>query len=74
VAGAEVTLFWSDEEQGVTSRSRRQTVADGGGYFIFTELGPGPHTIVVSARGYQSVRREAVPGEGIVIELQETAS
>jgi protocatechuate 3,4-dioxygenase beta subunit len=74
VAGAEVTLIWADEEQGVTSRSRRQTVADGSGYFIFTELGPGLHTIMVNARGYQSVRREAMPGEGIVIELQEAAS
>lgn len=74
VAGAEVRLFWIDEEQGVTSRSRRQTVADGGGYFIFTELGPGLHTIIVTAPGYHSFRREAVPREGIVIELQEAAS
>ncbi len=74
VAGAEVTLFWSDEEQGVTSRSKRQTVADGGGYFIFTELGPGPHTISVTARGFRPARYEAMPGDGIVIELQETAS
>jgi hypothetical protein len=74
VAGAEVTLFWADEGQGVTSRSRRQTVADGSGYFIFTELGPGLHTITVNARGYYSIRRDAVPGEGIVIELQEAAS
>jgi len=74
VVGAVVTLFWTDEEQGVTSRSQRQTVADGGGYFIFTELGPGPHTISVTASGYRPARREAMPGDGIVIELQETAS
>jgi protocatechuate 3,4-dioxygenase beta subunit len=74
VAGAEVTLFWTGEEQGVTSRSRRLTVADSSGYFVFTELGPGSHTIMVTAPGYQSVRRDAVPGEGIVIELQEAAS
>jgi protocatechuate 3,4-dioxygenase beta subunit len=74
VAGAEVTLFWTSEEQGVTSRSRRLTVADSSGYFVFTELGPGPHTIIVTARGFHSVRRDAVPGEGIVIELQKAAS
>ena len=74
VAGADVTLFWTDEDQGVISRSRRQTVTDGGGHFIFTELGPGLHTIIVNARGYLSARREAAPGDGIVIELQETAS
>lgn len=74
VAGAEVTLFWADEAQGVTSRSQRQTVADSGGYFIFTELGPGPHTISVTARGYHPARSEAMPGDRIVIELQETAS
>jgi len=74
VPGAEVTLIWADEEQGVTSRSNRQTFTDGSGYFIFTELGPGSHTIIVTAQGYHSFRREAIPGEGIVIELQEAAS
>jgi hypothetical protein len=74
VTGAEVTLFWSDQEQGVTSRSRRQTITDGRGYFIFSELGPGPHTIRVTARGFHPVQQEAVPGEGIVIELQVAAS
>ena len=74
VTGAEVTLYWANKEQGVTSRSQRQTVSDGGGYFIFTELGPGPHTISVTARGFRPARREAAPGDGIVIELQETAS
>lgn len=73
VAGAEVTLSWAGGEQGVTSRSRRRTVADGGGYFIFTELGPGLHTIGVTARGYRPVRHEAMPGEEIVIELQAVA-
>ena len=74
VVGAEVTLVWADEQQGVTSRSRRETIADGSGFFIFTELGPGPHTIIVTAPGFHSVRREAAPGEGIVIELQEASS
>jgi protocatechuate 3,4-dioxygenase beta subunit len=73
VTGAEVTLYWANKEQGVTSRSQRQTVSDGGGYFIFTELGPGPHTISVTARGFHPARREAAPGDGIVIELKETA-
>ena len=74
LAGAELTLFWSDEAQGVTSRSRRRTVADGDGFFLFTELGPGPHTVSVTARGYGAAQREAMPGDEILIELQERAS
>ena len=72
LAGAEVTLFWFDEEQGITSRSRRRTVADGDGYFVFTELGPGPHMVSVTASGYGAARREAMPGGEVVIQLQET--
>lgn len=77
VTGATVELSWSDLRHGVTSRSRRRTVSDSNGYFIFTELGPGRHTITVSATGYRGVRREespTVPGTGIVIQLQETTS
>lgn len=77
VAGAQVTLLWSDAAQEVTSQSKRRTVTDAGGYFIFTELGPGWHTVTVSASGYRAVRREempTVPGGEALIQLQETPS
>ena len=67
-------FFWSDEARGVTSRSQRRTVADGDGYFLFTELGPGPHTVSVTAGGYGAARRDATPGYEVLIELRETAS
>ncbi len=72
--GAAVRLSWSDQAEGVISRSERRTVADGDGYFLFTELGPGPHTVSVTAAGHRAARREAMPGEEVLIVLQETAS
>ena len=77
VIGAEVKLLWQDDTRGVLSRSKRRTVTDGGGYFLFSELGPEAHTIVVSAQGYRAIQREAMPtmpGGEVVIQLQETAS
>jgi protocatechuate 3,4-dioxygenase beta subunit len=77
VSGAEVKLLWWGQAQDVLSRSKRRTVTDGSGYFLFSKLGPGAHTIVVSARGYRAVQREAMPtmpGGEVVIQLQETTS
>lgn len=77
VSGAEVKLLWWGQALDVLSRSKRRTVTDGGGYFLFSRLGPGAHTVVVSARGYRAVRREALPtgpGGEVVIQLQEPAS
>lgn len=50
--GTEVTLTWSHTKNGVTSRSIRHNTADATGTFRFTQLGPGRHTLNVSARGY----------------------
>ena len=74
MARAQVRLLWAIEEQGIASRSRRRTVTDGGGYFLFTSLGPGSHTLSVTAGGYRGARRETMPDGEILIELQETAS
>lgn len=77
VAGAEIKLLWSVQGQELISRSRRQTVTDGSGYFIFTELGPGLHTVIVSAKGHRAVNREVMPtmtGNTIQIKLEKTSS
>ncbi len=50
--GAEITLAWSHTKDGVTSRAIRHSTADATGTFRFTQLGPGRHTLNVSAPGY----------------------
>lgn len=77
IAGAKVRLTWSNNTGGLISRSRRQTVTDSDGYFLFSELGPGPHTIQVTAPGYRPARRESPPsgtGGDVLIKLLEEAS
>lgn len=56
VSGSEVALAWSETLGEVHSQSRRSTFADAGGWFLFTGLGPGSHTIHVSAEGYRAAR------------------
>ncbi|MDH3688146.1 MAG: carboxypeptidase-like regulatory domain-containing protein [Gammaproteobacteria bacterium] len=56
VAGARVSLTWAYASDGVQSGSSRQTIADGSGSFRFTQLGPGIHTLAVSAPGYQPIK------------------
>ena len=50
--GAEITLSWLDAAHGVTSRGIRHSTSDATGTFRFTQLGPGRHTLNVSAPGY----------------------
>jgi hypothetical protein len=50
--GAEITLTWSQTANGLTSRAIRHSTADATGTFRFTQLGPGHHTLNVSAPGY----------------------
>jgi hypothetical protein len=58
VPGAEVSLLWLHDNKGMRSHSRRKTVADAGGYFLFNQLGPGLHTLNITALGFYSARRE----------------
>jgi protocatechuate 3,4-dioxygenase beta subunit len=58
VPGALISLLWSHEDDGVRSRSTRQTVADANGYFLFTQLGSGLHTLNISASGFRGARVE----------------
>jgi protocatechuate 3,4-dioxygenase beta subunit len=72
VPGAEVSLLWQHDNKGIKSHSRRKTVADAGGYFLFSQLGQGLHTLNVTAPGFYSARREyevKTPGVEITVQL-----
>ncbi len=60
----EVVLSWEHRQGAVRSTSRRVAATDAAGYFRFTQLGPGLHTVSVNASGFwrASVAQEA--GEG----------
>ena len=64
VPGARVLLLWSVVENGVRSRSKRETFSDANGYFLFTLLGSGRHTLNVSADGFRGARLEPDVGVG----------
>lgn len=56
IPGANVSLYWSHEENGVLSRSKRGTSSGSNGDFLFTQLGAGEHLLNVSMPGYRSMR------------------
>jgi hypothetical protein len=58
VPGARISLLWSHENEGVRSRSTRETFTDVNGYFLFTQLGSGLHTLNISASGFRGARLE----------------
>jgi hypothetical protein len=58
VAGASIFLYSSRIENAVQSRSRRETLVDSNGYFLFTQLGSGPHTLTAQAAGFQGTTVE----------------
>jgi len=72
VAGAQATLIWSHNYQGRRSSSRRTTHTDMAGSFSFVRLGPGPHTLIIEAAGYQTARLspEADTQTGAAIEIK----
>ena len=74
VAAASITLGWAFRDNGLRSSSTRQTTADQNGNFVFTGLGPGLHTMQVSAAGFSTavltIDVGADPNE-IVVELEE---
>ncbi len=53
-----VLLNWSQSGDGWRSQSNRKTVADVQGSFEFSQLGPGPHTVVINAPGFRPVSVE----------------
>jgi hypothetical protein len=56
VPEAQVSLSWLHNANGVSSQARRITVVDAAGYFLFNQLGPGPHTLNINAPGFYSAR------------------
>ncbi len=72
VPGAQVSLIWSHQDNGVSSHALRNTTSDASGYVRFSQLGPGVHTVNVSAPGFQRQRIEHEVGVGgdVAIELQ----
>jgi protocatechuate 3,4-dioxygenase beta subunit len=76
VGGARVSLTWSLAEGGVQSRSKRSTVTDGNGLFLFTQVGSGPHLLNVDASGYRPMRVEQYvsSGDDLTVRLQEDPS
>ena len=53
VAASDITLVWEFGINGLLNSSSRQTTADQNGNFVFTGLGPGLHTMQVSAAGFR---------------------
>lgn len=75
VGGARVSLLWWRSDGGLNSRSFRDTLSDARGYFAFTQLGAGAHTLSVTADGFRSVRLEPQVGPGAApLEIKLPAS
>jgi len=74
IAAPRIHLTWSHIDNGVRSRSSRTTTADANGQFLFTDLGPGEHKLIVNAPGFEAVRlRPTVGAQGneLVVRLEE---
>ena len=59
---AQLTLVWTRESGGVTSRSARSAVADANGNFLFSRLSVGPHQLRADAPGYRRHEEQHVIG------------
>ena len=72
VAGANVSLNWFHDENGIRTTARRSSAADPQGYFKFTQLGPGTHRLIVNADGYQPAHLNhdvATEGSDVTLEM-----
>ena len=74
--GSRVSLTWSLIDGAVQSRSTRETVTDAAGWFLFTQLGPGWHTLTVDAPGHRPARLDhyVSSGDDLAVRLQEDPS
>jgi len=74
VAAAKVRLGWEFSYSGLRSSSTRESTTNQSGYFVFTSLGPGLHTMQVSATGFSTAVHTIDVGNDpneIVVELEE---
>ncbi len=55
VPASRIVLQWSYESDGITTRATRRTASDTQGYFAFSNLGPGPHSLQIAAPGFSTV-------------------
>jgi protocatechuate 3,4-dioxygenase beta subunit len=58
VAASRISLSWSADQNGIKARATRRTSADSQGLFTFNNLGPGPHSLQVTAAGFHPVEVE----------------
>jgi len=75
VATPKISITSTQVVNGIRSRSSSNTSADARGYFLFTDLGAGPHTVTVNAPGYDGVRVQPVVGvqNELVVQLEENS-
>jgi hypothetical protein len=76
VAGAFIFLYSSRIENAVQSRSRRESLVDSNGYFLFTQLGSGPHTLTAQAAGFRGTtveHRVGMDEPTMVLQLQRVS-
>lgn len=74
ISGAQVSLQWVYQKDMLLSNMFRETAADAGGHFQFSQVGPGRHTLIIEAPGYRSQRLEfevSSEGDDITIHLVE---
>ncbi|MDH3978312.1 MAG: carboxypeptidase regulatory-like domain-containing protein [Gammaproteobacteria bacterium] len=55
VPASRIVLHWSHLSGGVMTRATRRTAADTQGHFVFSNLGPGPHSLQIEAPGFSTV-------------------
>jgi len=55
VPASRIVLQWSHQAGGITTKATRRTASDSQGYFAFSTLGPGPHSLRIDAPGFSTV-------------------
>jgi hypothetical protein len=53
IPGVDTALTWRHETGSMQSSSSRRTLTDAGGFFRFTQLGPGVHRLDLMANGFR---------------------
>ena len=77
VAARAVVLNWRQSGGGVEASTTRRAAADVQGTFAFRQIGPGAHTVMVLAEGYElaSVEHDvASQGYQVVVRMQRPKS
>jgi hypothetical protein len=69
VAGANVTLSWTQRQPPLLHESLRQSVSAADGGFLFTRLGAVPHQIIVQAPGFLRAELGAATGGRVDVRL-----